>query len=52
MTAQSKCEDGMGEAGKRLEMVEDRLCERTVSDRVVCTKVLCVSLCVSLCVCV
>ena len=50
---QNKCEDGMGEAGKRTEMVEDRSCEKSVSDRVACGKVCVVCVCKSVvCCCV
>ena len=52
---QSKCENGMGEAEKRKEMVEDKSCEKSVSDKGVCGS-LCVKelyvtrLCERLCV--
>ena len=50
--APNKCENEMGKAGKRKDMVEDRLCERAVCDNVACKRVVCdVVVCVNvLCV--
>ena len=50
--APNNCENEMGKAGKRKDMVEDRLCERAVCDNVACKRVVCdVVVCVNvLCV--
>ena len=44
---QKKGEDGMGKAGKRKEMVEDRSSERVLCEKVVCEQVVCEKVCVS-----